>query len=338
MSPVPDFILELRRLVGDLPLWLPGVTAVIRRGDEVLLVRRADNGAWTPVTGITDPGEEPAVTAAREALEETGTRIRVDRLAATSVHPEVVYDNGDRAAYLDLTFACTWLEGEAHVADDESSDVRWWPLSSLPEMNELMLWRIDAATSDEREARFAAPAGAGGRRSTAGARARRSRARRRRLPRRLGRRGDRPRPPDVGLHRVHDHVAGRAGARDVRRRGGRRRHPDRPARQQRPARRRRGAPRAGRQGVVDLLHPDARCARGPHVCRGSRGQRRRHRRHQRQRPGVRAAREGPAGRRVGARAPRRRGRRGAPRAELRPDGGRAGAGEQEGRRRRTRPA
>jgi predicted RNase H-like nuclease/ADP-ribose pyrophosphatase YjhB (NUDIX family) len=159
VSPVPDFILELRRLVGDLPLWLPGVTAVIRRGDEVLLVRRADNGRWTPVTGITDPGEEPAVTAAREAMEETGVRIRVDRLAATSVHPEVTYDNGDRASYLDLTFACTWLDGEAHVADDESSDVRWWPLSSLPEMNELMLWRIDAATSDEREARFAAPAG-----------------------------------------------------------------------------------------------------------------------------------------------------------------------------------
>ena len=159
MSPVPEFIVEMRRLVGDLPLWLPGITAVIRRGDEVLLVRRADNGRWTPVTGISDPGEEPAVTAAREAMEETGVRIRVDRLAATSVHPEVTYPNGDRAAYLDLTFACTWLEGEAHVADDESSDVRWWPLSSLPEMSELMLWRIDAATSDEREARFTAPAG-----------------------------------------------------------------------------------------------------------------------------------------------------------------------------------
>lgn len=159
MTPVPDFVVELRRLVGDHPLWMPGVTAVIRRGDEVLLVRRADNGRWTPVTGITDPGEEPAVTAAREAMEETGTRIRVDRLAATSVHPEVTYDNGDRASYLDLTFACTWLEGEAHVADDESSDVRWWPLSSLPEMSDLMLDRIAAATSDEREARFVAPAG-----------------------------------------------------------------------------------------------------------------------------------------------------------------------------------
>ncbi len=69
------------------------------------------------------------------------------------------YDNGDRATYLDLTFACTWLEGEAHVADDESSEVRWWPLASLPPMTDLMLGRIEAATSDEREARFVAPDG-----------------------------------------------------------------------------------------------------------------------------------------------------------------------------------
>ena len=31
-----------------------------------LTVRRADDGAWTPVTGIIDPGEEPAIAAVRE--------------------------------------------------------------------------------------------------------------------------------------------------------------------------------------------------------------------------------------------------------------------------------
>ena len=159
MSPVPDFVVAIRQKIGHDPLWLPGVTAVVRRGDEVLLVRRSDNGCWTPVTGIPDPGEEPAVAAAREAMEETGVRIRVDRLASTAVHGEIVHANGDRATYLDLTFACTWLEGEAHVADDESTDVRWWPLSRLPEMTEVMLARVDAAVSDERLARFVAPAG-----------------------------------------------------------------------------------------------------------------------------------------------------------------------------------
>lgn len=162
MSPVPDFIVAIREKIGTDPLWLPGVTAVVRRGDQVLLVRRADNGRWTPVTGIPEPGEEPAVAAAREALEEAGVRIRVDRLASTAVHGEIVHANGDRATYLDLTFACTWLEGEAHVADDESSDVRWWPVTGLPPMSEVMVARIDAALSGEREARFAAPDDQGG--------------------------------------------------------------------------------------------------------------------------------------------------------------------------------
>jgi ADP-ribose pyrophosphatase YjhB (NUDIX family) len=158
--PVPQFVLEIREMIGTHPLWLPGVTAVIRRDDEILMVERADNGAWTPVTGIVDPGEEPAVAAAREALEEAGVVIRVDRLASTSVMSEVVYDNGDRASYLDLTFACTWLSGEAHVADDESTDVRWWPVDALPAMSESMTQRVAAALSDEREARFVTDADA----------------------------------------------------------------------------------------------------------------------------------------------------------------------------------
>ncbi|MCW2835393.1 MAG: hypothetical protein JWN68_3346 [Nocardioides sp.] len=160
MTPIPDFILEMREMIGHHPLWLPGVTAVITRGDgHVLLVKRSDNGAWTPVTGIVDPGEEPATTAAREALEETGVVVSVDRLAATTVLPEFTFDNGDRAAFLDLTFACTWLSGEAYVADDESTEVRWWPIDDLPPMSAHMASRIDAGLSNEREARFVRPPG-----------------------------------------------------------------------------------------------------------------------------------------------------------------------------------
>jgi 8-oxo-dGTP pyrophosphatase MutT (NUDIX family) len=152
--PIPDYVLQLRERIGHELLWLPGVTAVVRRGDEVLLVKRSDNGAWTPVTGIVDPGEEPGVCAAREALEETGVVIRVDRLAMTSVGDEMLYPNGDRARYLDLTVACTWVSGEAHVADDESTDVRWCPVADLPPMGAWMTERIEAALSDELEARF----------------------------------------------------------------------------------------------------------------------------------------------------------------------------------------
>jgi len=159
---VPDFVLELRRGIGHDRLWLPGVTAVVRRGTgaatEVLLVRRSDDGSWTPVTGIVDPGEEPAVAAAREAREETGVEIRVDRLARVGVTDEVVYPNGDRTIYLDLTFACTWVSGEARVADDESTDVRWCTREELdalePPVLPSMRERIEAGLAEEVAARF----------------------------------------------------------------------------------------------------------------------------------------------------------------------------------------
>jgi ADP-ribose pyrophosphatase YjhB (NUDIX family) len=152
--PTPDYVLQLRAKVGHDLLWMPGVTAVIRRGDELLLVKRRDNGEWTPVTGIVDPGEEPAVTAVREAVEETGVEIRVDRLASTGAGREMTYDNGDRAVYLDITFACTWLSGEAYVADDESVEVRWFPLDGLPPMSEEVRERVESALSGEVAARF----------------------------------------------------------------------------------------------------------------------------------------------------------------------------------------
>lgn len=155
--PIPDFVVELRRHVGAARLWLPGVTAVVRRDDEVLLVRRADNGQWAPITGILEPGEEPSVAAVREAREEACVEIRVDRLAAISSGIEVTHANGDLAVYLDHTFACTWLSGEARVGDDESVDVGWWPLAGLPPMRPGLLERILAAVSEETRARFHRP-------------------------------------------------------------------------------------------------------------------------------------------------------------------------------------
>ncbi len=45
--PTPDFVLSLRSKIGNDPLWLTGVTAVVTRGEgtdrELLVVRRADN-------------------------------------------------------------------------------------------------------------------------------------------------------------------------------------------------------------------------------------------------------------------------------------------------------
>ena len=153
--PVPDFVRELRRYVGTARLWLPGVTAVVRRGADLLLVQRADTGEWTPVTGIVDPGEDPGVAARREVLEETGVRVSVDRLAWVQALPPTTHVNGDLATYLDHTFACSYLDGEPHVADDESRAVGWWPVDALPSMSASYLDRIACVLEDDPVTRFA---------------------------------------------------------------------------------------------------------------------------------------------------------------------------------------
>ncbi|HHU39973.1 MAG TPA: NUDIX domain-containing protein [Propionibacterium sp.] len=136
---IPDFILDLRRHIGTAPLWLSGSTAGIHRDTpegrtEWLLVRRADSGQWSVVTGIVDPGEHPAQAAAREALEEAGVVVEVERLVWQDVTPMVTYDNGDQTQYINHTFRCRWVSGEPHPADGENTAAAFFPADALPPM------------------------------------------------------------------------------------------------------------------------------------------------------------------------------------------------------------
>ena len=132
--PIPDFVTRLRAAVGHDLLWLPGVSAVVTdEAGRLLLGRRADNGRWAVVSGILDPGEQPVAAAVREVLEETGVTAHVVALTAVSVGEVVTYPNGDLAQYLDLCFWCRYAGGEAHVADDESTEVGWFAPDELPE-------------------------------------------------------------------------------------------------------------------------------------------------------------------------------------------------------------
>lgn len=134
--PIPEFILHLRSDIGNKALWLPGATAVVVREvagrSQVLCVQRADNGHWTAISGIAEPGEEPHHTVVREALEETGVSIAVDELVWVHSTDLVTYDNGDQCRYLDHTFRCHALAGEPRVADDESRSVGWFDVDDLP--------------------------------------------------------------------------------------------------------------------------------------------------------------------------------------------------------------
>lgn len=156
--PTPEYVLSLREKIGTDLLWLTGVTAVVTRGEgadrELLVVRRADTGAYTPVTGIVDPGEEPAVAAEREVLEEADVVAVAERLAWVQVLPEMTYPNGDRTQYLDLVFTCRYVSGTPAPADGENTEAFWAPLDALPAMSADMRARVAAALSGEQAARF----------------------------------------------------------------------------------------------------------------------------------------------------------------------------------------
>ncbi|MGC5052949.1 NUDIX hydrolase [Micromonospora sp. DT48] len=155
---VPDYILRMRKHVGHDLLWLPSVSAIVRNDSgELLLVQRADDRRWSVVSGCVEPGEQPATAVVREVLEETGLVVEPLRLSSAVSHPHT-YPNGDRCEYLNLGFHCRLLGGEAHVNDDESLDVRWFPPGRLPDLDEHARLVIRHALGGE-SATFFLPAG-----------------------------------------------------------------------------------------------------------------------------------------------------------------------------------
>ncbi|OZD09134.1 NUDIX hydrolase [Rhodococcus sp. 06-235-1A] len=154
--PIPEFVRALRSVVGTSPLWLSGVSAVVLDDDRrVLLTLRADNNTWAVVSGILEPGEEPAPAALREIGEETGVDASIVRLTSVDVTEPITYPNGDVAQYLDITFLARYVGGTPHAADDENLDVAWFALDSLPQnLTATSRLRIEKAIADEPSAWF----------------------------------------------------------------------------------------------------------------------------------------------------------------------------------------
>jgi 8-oxo-dGTP diphosphatase len=161
LVPTPDYIIAIRRVYGQGRLLLPGVSAVVLRGDlepgrvHLLLARRSDTGLWSLPAGIVEPSEQPAAAILRELLEETRITAEVERLALLRTDPDVVYPNGDRCQFVAMCFRCRYVSGQAQVGDEESTEVAWFAIDELPdELNDIQLRRISCALQEREDCIF----------------------------------------------------------------------------------------------------------------------------------------------------------------------------------------
>ena len=115
-----------------MPTPIPAVLAVVPRGEEILLVRRAnppDAGLWGFPGGHIDPGEPLAEAALRELQEETG-------ITADSGPVIDALDAFDRQAgtlrrhFILVAVLCHYREGIPHAADD-ALEATWVPITEL---------------------------------------------------------------------------------------------------------------------------------------------------------------------------------------------------------------
>ena len=102
------------------------VGAVVRRGDEILLVRRGRGtavGQWAIPGGRVEFGEGLKTAVAREVREETGLDVRVGRFLGWA---ERMGDDPGPYHYVILDFAAEPLDPQAPArAGDDADDVAW---------------------------------------------------------------------------------------------------------------------------------------------------------------------------------------------------------------------
>ncbi|MCW3840341.1 NUDIX domain-containing protein [Micromonospora yasonensis] len=153
---ISPYLRDLRTKVGRQLLMLPSVSGVVFNEDDILLVRRVDNGWWSLPAGAVDPGEQPADAVIREVEEETGVEVVVQSIAGVALYPRT-YPNGDICQYMNVWFRCRSVGGQARVNDDEGLAARWFPVRALPELEPSAKLRIEATLTNREGAWFARP-------------------------------------------------------------------------------------------------------------------------------------------------------------------------------------
>jgi ADP-ribose pyrophosphatase YjhB (NUDIX family) len=113
------------------------VRGAVIRDDEILLIQERADGKWAMPGGWADLGNAPASVAEREVQEESGFRVKAEKVVAVidanRIQPMEFYH-----AYK-IIFLCTLLNGEPRVSH-ETLAVDFFDLNNLPPLS---MYRTD---------------------------------------------------------------------------------------------------------------------------------------------------------------------------------------------------
>ena len=133
------YIMDLRKYVGHQRLLMVGAGVFIYQDGKILMQRRKDNGLWADHGGAVELSERVEDAARREVKEETALNVRSLELVKTFSGPEFdhTYPNGDQVSMVIFSFLCREFDGEMIMQEEEVTDLKWFPLDSLPPDEEI---------------------------------------------------------------------------------------------------------------------------------------------------------------------------------------------------------
>lgn len=138
---------------------VPSVNSIVLNNqDQLLLIRRTDNGNWSLPGGAVDIGETIRQAATRETREETGIESEITGISGIYTNPDHVIEytsDGEVRQEFSIVLTAKAIAGRP-TPSDESSQVVWAAAEHLDDypMHPSMRARVDYFLTGNRQAPY----------------------------------------------------------------------------------------------------------------------------------------------------------------------------------------